>query len=577
MIEWDDEEDADEDFPPSCDEWGEVISTIKDFEIGGDMEEVDEDIPEELPVIAERSHVPIIPDSYDHMDIQKRLSEKRDNDAKREMAKSVWAVRRDQVKVRRPSELIVKKEEVRQMSGQFPQVRGFTGPQMDGYGTVFYTDLTTGQNIGAEELMAAIQRHQMARQQVVQQQPQQLFDQYGRPVHIHGRMNDGRIYDQNGRQPQRGFDNFGTVNPHVPPSVDTTFVGGRVLSGPEAVAPTAQRQLRHGEYGFVKESLHSILGNKPSPLVHDRSTHAIVRMQNGDGEQFDLLLKRGKITMNKNDHVVPEIREGEGVVATIITRVENTPPSADSDVDMEASKLQYLASSLANIKIMATRFSKQSNGKAVLLQCGISTTVGEADSSVKAIADLVAASQTDKFIEVYHEVRPFLLEQYPSITDFIDRKIKKLVNDIMSRQLVLDAKMSGYYADDHADLKVYLEKQTEYEAFIEIFNEEIDLMFNLEVITFEMAESEEFDAISNTEKSFFIYGDVPELDKDLSEGVASKDLVPNLHAHLSEAAKLRVTNKMPGMYAYVANKEGRVVRTITARTKLYATALHYIV
>lgn len=595
--DWFDDEEAEEIFPSSDHEWERENSYIDEFDYSK---------PPVLLVDKPLKNRLIYTGDVDSIDGQGVVFSEYRKSKLKEKNKSIFCLSKEDLENKSHKNKTPNEEGNTNMNMQsYPEVPGFIGPQRDGQGYVFYTDARDGRMYSGDDVLRYIQS--MQPQQNPYNQPPPIH--YNQPQQAYGvppgyspnqppqympdpRMNNGynqpvpsmNRFNDNGMGGGSLYSNA-PVNNNAP--VDPYMYGGSgILPGNTQAAPiqqdkqphviNANRPLGVHEYRITKETINKIIDNNIIiKVAHNNALQRIIKVADSNNNLVDVLVNRGSITMDKNNHIALDVMDNEAPVLEIVEKIKQTPAKpVPSDKKLLFSNKRVTSSTISDVILTAERISIINDGVPVLIKGEVTTNLANVDATTDAVTDLVSASKDGNFIDTYLELRSTFKPIYPSLVTYIDNKLSSITNDILTYSLNAGFRMTGAFHEDVSDLRDELYNNDDLEEFEALLSAQCldDFNFNIDIL--ELSDGDDFTAISNLETVVLLYSKLKELDDPITTGLIDSERYPELHESITAARE--ALPKGYSKYIYIVNRSGKLIKVMSSKAKVPALSLHYI-
>jgi hypothetical protein len=577
-INWDDDSEADELFPVELSDWDD-----------GEEEQYTDDNKIHIPpAIPASSYIPSL-DEDDFITSQGLVFRKYRGEALHKKSKNVFRLKKE---IKEDSAVVTTSgveanpnEGCHEMSNlQYPPVQGLAGPQRDGVGNIYYTDLRSGANYSGDQVMQMLRQSQPPPQPQWQQPPQQAWQQPQQPQ-----------WQQPQQPPQQW---------HQPPP--RPFNGGEGLSGmPTFNAPIQGNSdigitTPRGQtlYGVLKEPATPPQPTGPAPIPrgsylrteqtmldmqygieyvnassYDKATHALVRVVDSNNRMAKAIVNREKITMNRSDHIQLDRNYGEVEIEEALEVVQN-PPHASETVKVRYSGTGVVTETLDDSILVGMKVAEQAKCGAII-KARNSKGVCLADPYDADLDILLESVNSGTPIQGYLAIRDALLKKMPLLVDAMDSKYRDYTNDIIKYQLGIDMRMTGNFAEDISELRDELVNFESLEEYDKLISRQIKDNLSIEIAGMDI-DGDMTGCVYLAESFPLLWANIPELHGDISIGAVDPVRQPLLHAYIGVANKERTKNGNTGIYMFVNGGNSKTLLVASTRPKLESAAIHYI-
>lgn len=571
----------------------EELNALNDFERSPaydreDCEDADQDDPEEemvvLPEGTDESGIPIIDcnGSEDFLDLQtkgyKTLRRKKLSDR----ALSVYRISKDTttppVGLNKTKPQINKREEGEETMNNFsqraryPQIPGLLGPQVSHTGDTYYVDAETGEYVHADVALRSLQQNRQYRPP----QPQQHVPNY--------QANQGPQYrtynltqpiDQGGHRVAAQQRPVGDgYDPTAMYEVDTTHL---IQAQPAAQAAPQQNQLRRGGYRVIQDTLESYYtdGCKFVPSVNGQLM-AVVYVADDQSAVKKLVVTRG-FQMNKNDHLYLDQHPEFQLADELIEAAANSRmPITELNLSVMPTPIEV--DSIQTAVLTLTHDSKKANNANVLAEVKTTHTICEIDPAQTAINEAIfALCESEEFTSEYLDMRDTLRDVYPVLVRYIDKKLTKIANNALAFEFRAELEICDTFATDCDELYSLLSEMNLTESFVETVNETCAIEFNFIETEVECNRHSDFTAIEDVETTPMLFVNTEELDGNVTRGVITPKIHPELHEIMLTTLKKRDSLKIASRYFYLTNHLGYTAKILMSNSNVPRMALHSIV
>lgn len=445
----------------------------------------------------------------------------------------------------------------------FPTVNGYTGPvQNTATGLTYYTDQRTGQTIDHAALMNMLQNGNRS-------QPN-INHGYQQPAPVMGQqlINQGQrtgappnIYKESGGHSavSSGINLHASNISHIPKT--------EPVKPDEPVQPYGSLLV-----GSVASVMVGELHNDIPAISHNTSRYGIVPLIDNQKNIIDVIYDKGRVNLNKNEHVVPNPLTGIEKVEDVVKKPNaGAPvlPQPSAEEIPNCVTIDLATETIDQAAVIARHYNRI--GKPCITRFTSKHIVALVDGSSEGLSGLVEGYWVDK----YHQNIKLLTERHPDIVEYLNTRLRNLVNDILTSVINIDTQITSTYLEDEDELIEYLESIDKAEEFLEALHKNVkdELELSIECM---LINEVEVDILTTQLSSVIAVADVEPLD-DLTVGKIAYNYTPLIY---EAANRLRLAvNTSPYEYhhVYIAGKHGGVIKLSTLSNTVPELSTHRVV